>query len=214
MAKGTTNRRHLHIAKLIPQVFDCVKADNRSAEEANPLHATHAADAQPCQTQPGIPLQGEAGTLQAMESRPAHCRREGEAEEHRVQQDETGDGGIGVLKQNHQANQPDGGAAKVQVPGRVVREWNANCTEQGIERPHEGVVDIFWVFLARLELKRSIVTGKVAREANQHLAKGWMDIEVELAFEIVGAEFSEAILGQPFATVWRSREGVRMEGTY
>jgi len=58
---------------------------------------------------------------------------------------------------------------------------------------HEFVVQLIRVCLSRLELERAIVSSEVARETDQHLPKRGVDIEVELAFEVMGTEFAEAV---------------------
>ena len=131
--------------------------------------------------------------LLAMELGPAEHGGECEAEQHRVEEDETADGGVRVLAKNSQSNKPDGRSPEVQFFCSQVGQWHADGAERGVEKAHEGVVQLLRVCLARLELKRSVVSCEVARETDQHLAEGRVDIEVELALEVVGTELAEAV---------------------
>ena len=123
---------------------------------------------------------------------PAQHRRESKKQQHRVQQNEPRNRRIRVLKQHHQRHKPDRRTAKVQLLGRIVGEGHAEGAEGGVEEPHEGVVDVLGVFLARLEFEGAVVAGQVAGETDEHLSERWVHVEVEFAFEVVGAEFAEA----------------------
>lgn len=131
--------------------------------------------------------------LLTVELGPAEDRGESKAQKHGVEKDETADGGVRVLAKNSQGNKPDGGSSEVQLLRSEVGQWDADSTERGVEKAHEGVVQLLGVCLARLELKRSVVSCEVSGETDQHLAKGRVDIEVELALEVVGAELAEAV---------------------
>lgn len=187
----TTHLRHFDIAKLAPQIIDGVQSNKSGTEESNPFDTADTPNAQTSQTEPDVPFQGEALALQAMEPSPAHGRGECEAKQHRVEQNESGDGRVRILAQHHQTNQPDCGPAEVQLSSGVVRQRDTDDTESGIESSHKGIVHIFRVLLAGLEFERSIVACQVAGQANQHLSEWGVYIEVELALEVVGAEFTE-----------------------
>ena len=126
-----------------------------------------------------------------MEPSPTHGRGKRETKQHRVEQNESGDGRVRILAQHHQTDQPDGGSAEVQLSSGVVRQRNADDTESGVESSHEGIVHIFRVLLAGLEFKRSVVACKIAGQANKHLSEWGVYIEVELALEVVRTEFTE-----------------------
>lgn len=191
-----THLRHLQVTKFVPQILDGVETNDRGTEETDPFDTADTADAQSSQAEPGIPFQREASILEAVESCPAQRGCEGEAEKHGIQKNEAGNGRIRVLKENHQADQPDGGPAEIQIASSVVGERDTDDAKQSIEGAHKSIVHIFRVLLAGLELKGSVVAGKVARKANKHLTQGRMNIEVEFALQIVRTELSEARSGQ------------------
>lgn len=131
--------------------------------------------------------------LLTVEFGPAEDGGEGEAEKHRVEENEAADGGVRVLAKNSQSDEPDSGPAEVQFLCSEVGQGNADGAECCVEEAHKGVVQFFRVCLARLELERSIVSCHVSRETNEHLAEGRVDIEVELALEVVGTKLAEAV---------------------
>ena len=131
--------------------------------------------------------------LLTVELGPAEDGGEGEAKKHRIEEDETADGGVRVLAEDGQGNEPDGRSPEVQFLCSVVGQWDADGTEYRVEEAHEGVVQLLGVCFARLELKRSVVSCKVSGETDQHLAERRVDIEVKLALEIVGTELAEAV---------------------
>lgn len=126
-----------------------------------------------------------------METSPAENSGKGEEEKHRVEQDEAADGSVRVLKQHHHGDEPGRRLAEVELLCRVVGQRDAQSSESAVELTHEDVVDLFGVRLARLELERTIVTGQVARKADQHLSQRRVDIKVELALEVVRSELAE-----------------------
>ena len=127
----------------------------------------------------------EALVLKSMKPGPAQNSRECEAQEHGVQQDKSTDRSIGVLAQDHECHKPYSRSLQVQLAGSVVGQRDSDSAKERVERSHEGIVELFWIFLSRLEFKRAIVSSEVAGQANEHLPKGWMHIEIELAFEVV-----------------------------
>ena len=176
---------HLEVAKLVPEVLDGVESDKRSDEEADPLDTANASDRNTSHHQPQTPLRRERVLLLAMELGPAEDGCEGEAEKHRVEQNEAADGGVRVLAEHCQGDEPDSGPPKVQLLRGEVCQRYADGAEGRVEEAHEGVVQFFRVRLARLELKRSVVSCEVAREADEHLSERRVDIEVEFALEVV-----------------------------
>jgi hypothetical protein len=82
------------------------------------------------------------------------------------------------------------------LTGSVVGEGHANSSKESVEYPHEGVIDIWRVLLAGLEFKGSIVPSEIAGQTDKHFSKRWVNIEIELALQIVRAEFSETSKSQ------------------
>ena len=68
---------------------------------------------------------------------------------------------------------------------------DAQRAEGRIKKTHESVVQLLRVGFARLKLKGAIVTGHVARQADQHFAERRVDVEVKLALEVVRAELAK-----------------------
>jgi len=114
-----------------------------------------------------------------MELGPAKDSGKGTAEKHRVEKDEPADGSVRVLTKNHQGDQPDSGALEMKLSRGIVGHRDADDAKKSIEGAHEGIVDIFGVFLPGLELERTVVTGEDAREADQHFTEGRVDIARE-----------------------------------
>ena len=207
-----TYHRHLGVAKLVPQILDGVQANKSGDEEPDQLNTSNKADAQTGHEQPEKPLGLEAVAALVVELGPAESGSDGAKQEHRVEEDEAADGGVRVFAENHQGDEPDGGAAELKLLGGPVGHGHADGSPEGIELAHEGVVDLLGVRLARLELEGSIVTGEVSAEADEELSgRGLrsvsegslvdcvreggtcMHVEVEFALQIVAAELSKTV---------------------
>lgn len=167
-----TYQRHLGVAKLVPQVLDRVQADQGSDEESNQLDAGHKTDAQASHEQPEEPLGLEAVLALVVELGPAESGRNSSEKEHRVEQDEAADGGIRVLAEDHQGDEPDGRAPELELLGGPVGHGHADGAPEGVELAHEGVVDLGRVGLTRLELEGTIVAGEISAEADEELSGG------------------------------------------
>lgn len=131
--------------------------------------------------------------LLAMKFGPAEDGGECEAEQHGIKENETADGGVRVLAKNSQSDEPYSRSPEVQFLCSEVGQRYADSTERGVEEAHEGVVQLLRICFARLEFERSVVSCEVARETDQHFSKRRVDIEVELALEVVGTELAEAV---------------------
>lgn len=185
------NLGHFEISKLIPQILHGVDSNQGRTEQANHLDTTDTANAQSGQEKPREPFQGEALMLQPVEPGPAKNCGEGEAQEHRIEQDESRDSSVRVLKEHHESNQPDRDSSEPEFARSVIRQWHTNGTKEGVEDPHEHVVHIFWVFLSGFELEGSVITSEVAGQAHQYLPQRRVDIEIELALQVMGTELAE-----------------------
>ena len=86
--------RHLEVAELVPQILNRVQADECGSEETNPFDTTDAADRYTSKKQPDAPLRREWVFPQAVKLGPAEHSREGEEQQHRVQENEAADGGV------------------------------------------------------------------------------------------------------------------------
>lgn len=128
-----------------------------------------------------------------MKLSPAENRREREEQQHRIQQNETTDGSVRILAQNHKRNKPDGQLAEVQLLCRVICERDAHGAESRVEDTHEGVIQVFWVCFARFEFEGAVIACEVAGETDEHFAQGRVDIEVKFAFEVVRSELAETV---------------------
>lgn len=167
MGLNFTYGRHLEVAKLIPQVFDGVQSNQRSDEEPDQFNTSNTANAEPRHEQPEEPFRLEALVLQSVEFGPAKNSSHGTREEHGVEKDEAADGRVRVLAEDHQRNEPDRRTPQVELLSGPVGHGNTDGAEEGVELAHKGVVDIFGVSLAGLELERAVVTCKVARQTDE-----------------------------------------------
>ena len=129
--------------------------------------------------------------LKSVEPSPAEHSGEGEAKKHGVQEDEATDCCIRVFAKNHQGYEPNSWSLEVHLPSSIVGQRNGNSAEECVERSHNSVVELIGVFLSGLEFEGAIVTCQVSRKSNQHLSKGRVNIEIELALQVVRAEFAK-----------------------
>lgn len=126
-----------------------------------------------------------------MESCPAENGGEGEAKEHGVKENETADGCIRILAKDHKCHEPDGGALEVELSSSEICKGNTNSSEEGIECTHEGVVQILGVFLSGFEFEGAIVACEISGQADEHLSKRRVNIEVEFALQVMRSELSK-----------------------
>ena len=194
---------HFQIAKLVPEILGRVQADQRGGKQAHPLDAAHTADADAGEEEPDEPLDREAFFLKPVKPGPAEHGGKGEAEEHRVEEDEARDGRVRVLAQDHQCHQPDRRPLEVEFARGEIGQRNGGRAEEGVEHAHERVVDVVRVRLARLELERAVVSGQITGKPDQHLSQGRVDVEVELALQVVGTEFAKTRENISIAPAWR-----------
>jgi hypothetical protein len=192
--KSETHLGHLQVTKLVPQILNSVDTNERSAEHADPLDTAHAAHAETSAEQPEAPFGGESLVAHVVEPGPAEDGGESEEQEHAVKQDEPADCSVAVLEQDHCSDQPDRRPLEVELLCGEVCERNAESAKGGVEQAHESVVELFRVGLAGLEFEGTVVVCEVAGQTDEHFAERRVDIEVELAFEIVGTEFTEAVV--------------------
>lgn len=190
---GELKLGHLQVSKLVPQVFNCIESNKSGTEHADPFDTADTANGQTGHHQPESPLGREGLVLQAVEFGPAEDSGESEEEQHRVEQDEPADGGVRVLEKDHHGNQPDSELLEAQGFGSVIGDGNAKRAESRVEEAHEGVVELWRVCLAGLELKGTVVACQVAGQTNQHLAERRVNIEIELTLQIVRSELSETV---------------------
>lgn len=85
---------HLGVAKLVPEIFNGVKTNQSSDEESHQLDTGNETNAKTSHEQPKEPLGLEAVLALAMELGPAECRGNGTEQEHRIEEDKPGDGGV------------------------------------------------------------------------------------------------------------------------
>jgi hypothetical protein len=174
-SSSETHLRHLQVTELVPQILNGVDTNERSTEHTNPLDTAHAAHAETSAEQPETPFGGESLVAHVVEPGPAEDG--GESEE-----------------QDHCSNQPDRRPLEVELLCGEVCERDAEGAKGRVEQAHESVVELFRVGLAGLELEGAIVVCEVAGQTDEHFAERRVDIEVELAFEVVGTEFTEAVV--------------------
>ncbi len=79
----------------------------------------------------------------------------------------------------------------MQFLGREIRQGHAQSAEGTVEDAHVSVVELFGIHFAGFELEGAVVAGQVAGQTDQHFSQRGVDVEVEFALEVVGAEFAE-----------------------
>jgi hypothetical protein len=165
-----TDLGHFGVSELVPKIFNRVKTNQGRAEEAYPFNTTYASNAETGQNEPCEPFNAEAFVLKPMEPSPAEYSSERKTEEHGIQKDESANGCVGVLAQDHKCNEPNSRALEVQLARSIIRKRYANSPEESVEGTHEGIIEFIWIFLPRFELERPIIACKVAGETNEHLS--------------------------------------------
>jgi hypothetical protein len=191
--EGKTNQGHLGVTKLVPEILNGVETNESGDEKTNKLDTADTADAETRHEQPKEPFRLEAVAALVVELGQTQDGGDSATEQHGVEQDETADGGVGVLAEDHEGDEPDGGAGELELAGRVVCHGDAHYTEEGVEDSHKGVVDLLGVLLSGLELEGSVVASENTRQADQHLSERWVDIEIVFVLDVVAAELAEAV---------------------
>ena len=78
-----------------------------------------------------------------------------------------------------------------ELDASIPRKRDHQHAKRGHEHAHSNIWHILRVPFAAFEFKVAIVARQQAGETDEHLAQGWMYIEVELALEVVAAELAE-----------------------
>jgi hypothetical protein len=81
--------------------------------------------------------------------------------------------------------------AHSQFNGGIPPKWDHSDAKGCQHNPHSDVWHLWRIGLSTLEFKTSIVSSEESNEANDHFTQRWVDIEVELAFEVMGAELAK-----------------------
>lgn len=186
-----TYHGHLGVTKLVPEVLNSVETNKSSDEETNKLDTTDTTNADTSHEKPEEPLRLKALAALVVELGPAEDSRDSTAKQHGVEENEAADGGVGVIAQDHEGDKPNSRASQLKLSCGKVGQGNTNNAEGGIEGTHESVVDIFGIFLARLELERSIVASKDSRQTHEHLAERGVDVEVVFILDVVASKLSK-----------------------
>ena len=84
--------------------------------------------------------------------------------------------------------------AHTELDGGVPPEGDHRDAKHGHHDAHRDIGDGVGVGLARLELERAVVACQQAGEADEHLAERRVDVEVELALEVVAPELAKVRL--------------------
>ncbi len=61
---------------------------------------------------------------------------------------------------------------------------------------HSGVGYVLGILNAGFEFEPSIISREQTCQTNQHLSERWVDIKVEVAIDVVGAELAEMCLAE------------------
>ena len=144
---------HLDLAEFVPQILNCVESNESRAKKPNPFHTADTTNANAGKEEPQEPFWAETLLLESVKSSPAQHSCKCEAQKHGIQKNESADRGIGIFAKNHQSDEPNGRSFEVQFAGSVVGERDADGTKKGVERPHEGVVELIRILLSRLEFE-------------------------------------------------------------
>ena len=105
-------------------------------------------------------------------------------EEHRVQKNKATDGEVGIVKEDKNSSKDAGGLRHSQLLCGPVGERDHDGAKEGVKDTHESIANV-WVFGARIEPERAVVSGQGSRQSDQHLAQRWVHIEIELSLDVV-----------------------------
>lgn len=147
--------------------------------------------------------------LLVMELCETEDRKECEEQQHRVEEDEPRNGKPRNICPANQ-KQPETPSTKDQhttkdhkrrqmtrppthpkLHGSIPPKRDHSHTKRRQHNPHRDIRHLIRVNLPTLKLEAAIVACQQACKTDEHLAEGWMHVEIELALEIVRAEFAE-----------------------
>jgi hypothetical protein len=96
-----------------------------------------------------------------------------------------------LTAENHDCNHMTCTPAHAELNRGVPSKWNHGHAEAREKNSHGDVRHIVWVLFSALELEAAVKTREETSETHKHLAERWVDIEVELALDVVSAELAE-----------------------
>jgi hypothetical protein len=99
-----------------------------------------------------------------------------------------------LTTQNHNSNHVAGSPAHAELDRSVPPQRDHSHTETRQKDTHCNIRNILGVCLTTLEFIVAIVTRDKSGETDKHFAQRWVNIKVELAFDVVGAKFSKVSL--------------------
>ncbi len=99
-----------------------------------------------------------------------------------------------LTAQNHQSNQVACHPGHPELHRRVPAKWYKRDTKRREDDAHGDVGDVLGIHRAALERERAIVAGEEASEADDDLAERGVDVEVELALDVVRTELAKVRL--------------------
>lgn len=144
---------------------------------------------------------------------PAKSGSKGSAKKHGVEENEAADCGVRVLAEHHQGNKPDGRSGQLELLGSKVGHGDTSNAKGGIKGSHECIVDIFGIFLARLEFEGSVVAGEDSGEAYQHLSERRVDVEVVFMLDIVASKLAKTVKSHKSVNSFHSSTPLRHMAT-
>jgi hypothetical protein len=100
--RNPTHYGHSDVTKLVPQILSGVETNQGGHEESNQFDAAHTPDTQSSHEQPEEPLRLKAVAPLIVKLGPAEDGGYGATEEHRVEEDESADGGVRVFAEDHE----------------------------------------------------------------------------------------------------------------
>ena len=155
-----TYHRHFSVTKLVPEIFDGIQTNKGCDEKANELDTANAPDADTSHKQPEEPLRLKAVMSLIVEFSPAENSSHSTAKKHRVEENKTTNGSVGVFAENHQGHKPNTSSSKVEFASGEVGHGDTHNPKEGIECSHEGIVDFFGVFVTGFEFESTVITSE------------------------------------------------------
>lgn len=92
---------------------------------------------------------------------------------------------------HHECSQMACPRAHSEFNSGIPPEWNHGDAKGSQHYSHSDIRYFWWIDLSTLKIKSSIVSGEQSDESDDHFTQGWVNIEIELAFEVMGGEFSK-----------------------
>lgn len=188
------------VAQVAPELHDGRNTDGSDGEETDPLCGDDAAEEEAASREPGPPRRGKGlAALLVAKLDPAVGGCGGEEDEERVEEDQAGLCGEGVVKEDHEGAYEGGGASQGEsAKGEVCDGYDCD-TQDGWKGSHRYVghrrVFSDEVLPADvLEIKFAVETSQASCASDEEFCEGRVYVHEELSVDVLGSEATKVDL--------------------